>query len=245
MLEEQISDAQRFLRYVTPGIVFFVEALFLLWILLPDWTVGRLNVFKEDKGLGVVFATLLASGGVGFIFSIIHHSLHWWTRGAGALDYSGLIERLRKHDLIALVDAKTGHSIPNDIKVDRENAWVIMTALWHQYLTTSEYLKSANPRATALSDMIHSTGTVRVAALFAWLFALGIAVCVAELPTELGPIVRFILANVIAASLFWCLHRNWIRVTSLAQKLFEQVLHDALSKQTDKPLRTYVMLESK
>jgi hypothetical protein len=79
-----MTDAQRFLRYVTPGITFSVATLLLLWILIPDWTSPELGAFfKKDTALAAILATFFASGGLGYLLSVVHYCLHWVSRSSG------------------------------------------------------------------------------------------------------------------------------------------------------------------
>lgn len=236
-----MNEAQRFLRYITPGLVFLAEALFLLVIILPEWTIASLAAIKGDQALGLILGTLLASGGLGFIFSVIHHASHWaW--GEPPVDHSGLVARLRKRRVIMLLDAQTDTPIPHNVRVDRADAWVIVTALWHERLGTSEHIKGAEPRARALADMIHTTGTARVASATAWFVALAIAAQVAQPSLALGPALRFVLVNALGFLLL-CIH-NWNcrRVAFLAQGVIEEVLDDALVAEKNKPVRTSTLL---
>jgi len=237
----QMNEAQRFLRYVTPGLVFLAETLFLLLILLPGWTLEQVKAVKEGEALGVVFATLLASGGVGFVFSLVHHVVHW-ARPRPGLDHSKLISRLRNANVIQLVDAESGLEIAEDAKVSPANAWIIVTSLWHERLTKSDHIKAAEPKASVLVDMTHTTGTARVACAFAWITTFLIAGHAAQVSFEPEPVFRFIGANVLAGLLFFVHHWNCKRVRYLAQGVIEEVLHDALVAEKEQPVKTRVAL---
>lgn len=244
-----MDEAQRFLRYVTPGLVFFVETLVLLLILLPNWTVDKLNTFKEKEGLGVIFATLLISGGIGFVFSVVHHVFDWklpwklWKLQIASVDHSGLIARLRATKVIELVDASNDCSITDNVVVDREDAWVIMTSLWYERLTTSEHIKGSALRVRMLADMIHTTGAVRIASVIALCFAIAITAHVTSFSWQACPVVRFIIAIIIGVVLFLVHHANYIHVGKLEQGVVEEVLYDALVAEKEKPVKTWVNLE--
>lgn len=237
-----MNEAQRFLRYVTPGLVFLAETLILLLILFPDWTVAQVNAVKGNEALGVIFATLLMSGGIGFIFSVVHHVIHWTRFDARMLDHSGLIARLRAREVIQLVDARTNIPISDNVVVTRVDAWVIATSLSNERLTTSEQIKGADLQVGVLVNMMHTTGTTRTATVVAWLVAFAIAAHVGHFSSEFAPVVRFIVANIVAGLLLFVQHENYKRVSQLAQGLVEEVLHDALLMEKEKPIRTNVML---
>jgi hypothetical protein len=57
-----MDEARRFLRYVTPGLTFAVQALLLLFIVNPPWTLDRIGELKKGAGAGLAFALFLASG---------------------------------------------------------------------------------------------------------------------------------------------------------------------------------------
>ena len=124
-----MDEARRFLRLVTPGLVFAVEVVILLWLLRPDLVSLEFEKFKTDSGISFLFAGLLASGGLGFIFSAIHHNWHGrnWTRfwKPTKMDHSGVIKQLIDAEILKVCDVSKE-------QISRENAWIIMNAIWHQ-----------------------------------------------------------------------------------------------------------------
>jgi hypothetical protein len=75
-----MDEARRFLRYVTPGLTFAVQALLLLFIVNPPWTLDRIGELKKDAGAGLAFALFLASGGIGYLLSCSPHATPHATR---------------------------------------------------------------------------------------------------------------------------------------------------------------------
>jgi hypothetical protein len=67
-----MDEARRFLRYMTPGLTFAVQALLLLLIADWEWTLKRLGELKKDAGAGAAFGLFLTSGGLGYLFSVLH-----------------------------------------------------------------------------------------------------------------------------------------------------------------------------
>ena len=57
-----MDEARRFLRYVTPGLIFAVQALLLLFIINPAWTTTQLLRQTKDARVGLAVALFLASG---------------------------------------------------------------------------------------------------------------------------------------------------------------------------------------
>ena len=240
-----MDEARRFLRYVTPGLSFVVQTILFLWILLPAETQNVIKELRNDSGIGIAFAALLASGGVGYLFSMIHHICH---RLHGPVDHSDLIDRLRRQDVLCLLDARSGKEIPKNDKPSRLDAWEMVAALWHERLGKNKTIKGADPRATSLSDLVHSTGTARVASALAWITALLIVYLKAECSLDACDRNRFILMNLIAFGLL-CMHWYSYRKTGhAAQRVIEQILYDALVEESDSkkaPVQTRVVLSSK
>jgi hypothetical protein len=242
-----MDEARRFLRYVIPGLSFIVQAMLLLWELKPGWTVELVAGLSSDKGIGILIATLLGSGGLGFVFSIFHHSLLWrghWRWITGPMDYRDLIERLRRRNLLRLLDAQSGDVLNSDRAPDRFVAWAIVTALWHERVMTSEeeednMIKSAEPRADSLTNLVHSMGTARIASLSAVLLAVIIG-CIFTCSIESW---RFIIFIATAAVLLISHQSGYWRTGLVTQRVVEQVLTDALANEASSvPVETNVVL---
>jgi hypothetical protein len=242
-----MDEARRFLRYVTPGLVFLTETLILLWFIESDVIYKILKSFNKESGVGLVVATLLASGGVGFMFSVFHHWLHWRDHLA-AVDHRPFIDSLRKRRIIRLWDRNSGDPVPDTVTPNRFEAWSIVTGLWHERLTRENSLiKGADPRSTSLVDLVHSVGTARVAAGAAWIFALLILSRTCVLSTECWAVARFIIGNILGAIFVLLYQRAYTRTGEALERVVEQILDDALTqeqKQSQKagPIDTFVRL---
>jgi len=240
-----MDEAKRFLRYVTPGLVFLTETLILLWVIEADVTHTILKGFNKESGVGLVIATLLASGGVGFMFSVVHHYLHW--RGQhGVVNHRQFIASLRERGIIRLRNRDSGEVLADTVTLDRFKAWTILTGLWHERLAREDSLiKGADPRASSLADLVHSVGTAKVAAVTAWIFALFILWRTCALSTEGLAIARFVVGNILAAGFVQLYRDGYRRTGKAAQRIVEQVLDDALTQEqtkADAPIDTYVAL---
>jgi hypothetical protein len=240
-----MDEAKRFLRYVTPGLVFLTETLILLWLIEPDVTYTILKDFREESGFGLVIATLLASGGIGFMFSVVHHYLHWHDQYT-SVDHRDCIASLRARRIIQLCNRETGKGLADAMEPNRFQAWTIMTGLWHERVAfENSFIKSADPRASSLADLVHSVGTARVAAIAAWIFALLILLRSCSISMEGWAIARFIIGNILAAGFILLYHAGYRRTGKAAQRIAEQVLDDTLTQEQKKngaPIDTYVAL---
>ncbi len=242
-----MNEAKRFLRYITPGLVFLTETLFLLWIIEPDVTNTMLKSFSKDSGVGLVIATLLASGGIGFMFSVVHHHLHWRNKLV-AVDHRQSIASLRTRGIIRLRNRTSGEVLCNTVEPNRFQAWTILCGLWHERLAIDgSIIKSADPRASSIADLVHSLGTARVAAIMAWVATLYILWQKCDLSMELTSIVRFVVGNIIALGFIIIYHLGYLKTGEGAQRIIEQVLEDALTHEKlnarrATPIDTYVEL---
>lgn len=238
-----MDEAKRFLRYIVPGILFLVESLLLIWILLPAWPEDQVKALTKEAGLGFALAGILGSGGLGFVFSVLHHWLHWcpWFEGfswRGGVDFRGALSQARSSQSLKLVDATNVSKTFAPEKVPtRFEAWVILTALWHERRLTSKTIEGAEPRASSLADLMHSMGTGRVATAAALLFALAVANRVGEMSLDHGACLRA-LGMVIAWLILLSAHQGAYKRTSAVLELFVgEVLHDALAQEKpEKPL---------
>jgi len=69
-----LQEAERFLRYVVPGLIFFIELLIYLLIsgdICFSQLIGKVNP------IGIAISGFLASGGLGFLFGIIYYTVVW------------------------------------------------------------------------------------------------------------------------------------------------------------------------
>jgi hypothetical protein len=247
-----MDEARRFLRYVIPGLSFVVQTILLLWGLVPDWTQGMVAELRTDKGIGIVIAALFGSGGLGFIFSTVHHAILWQCRKRwliGPVDHRDLIDRLRSRNLLSLLDAQSGNVLPLNRRPDRFEAWAIFASLWHERIApskwTSKKIKSAEPRADSLANLVHSLGAARIASLVAVILAFVITARISEYSSERWDQACFVITIVVAASLL-CLHQiAYWKIGLAAQRVVEQVLTDALVDEataSGKPVETHVAL---
>ena len=240
-----MDEAKRFLRYVTPGLVFLTQTLIILWLIEPDIIYTILKDFSKESGVGLVIATLLASGGVGFMFSVVHHYLHWHDQYT-SVDHRKFIASLRARGIIQLRNRESDDVLAETVTPNRFQAWTILTGLWHERVARKNSLiKSADPRASSLADLVHSVGTARVAAITAWIFALLILWRTCDLSTEGWAIARFIVGNILAAGFVLLFHVGYRRTGEAAQRIAEQVLDDALTQEQTKngaAIDTYVAL---
>jgi hypothetical protein len=216
-----MDEARRFLRYVTPGIIFALELTILLFVLRPEWKLEKLLEFGKDSGIATILVALLASGGLGFIFSTIHHHLHS-LKWCDLMDHTQVINQLRNEGVLDLQGLDKTY-IPT-----KKQAWVIVTAVWHQRLKTCDKIGSVEPRTKDLVDIMHSMGTARVASGTAVLVAFGSVFATACCGQLSLPMCRVLSAVGIAVGAYSIFQIGYVRTARLAQAVIDEVLSDAL-----------------
>jgi hypothetical protein len=115
--------------------------------------------------------------------------------------------------------------------INREKAWIIVTAVWKQNLKDDSRIHSADAYATALTDLTHSAGSARVAAILA-LVAVLFIVCVGGLhPTCSSKTWAIVVGLLLIVLHYW----NYRRTGVLTERFINEVLSDALSKRKSLP----------
>jgi hypothetical protein len=248
-----MDEARRFLRYVTPGLVFAVQALLLRFIINPAWTTTQLLGQTKDAGAGLAVVLFLASGGLGYLFSVIHHRLHWCTRRS-TIDHTRVVNKLLDAGLLDLqkLDKTTTVKIRETDKIDRRAAWAIVTAIWKESLRNTSGIQSADACATGLTDIMHSAGTARIATIS----ALGVVGLwsVLDVCGQLGAhsgfmpssrfcggvsiaitIVSIVIAALLGVLLLVLHHVNYLRTGELTERFIHEVLSDTLLDRKNEP----------
>jgi hypothetical protein len=170
-----MEEPKRFLRYVLPGLGFCIEFFFFLWLLRPcqmiDFMSGQ---FSKEHGFGFAIAIFIGSGGLGFVLANLYHALLWcrfrdrakvslWT-----IDHRQAIEDARNERILCLIRQDAQRRYPVEKKnLSREDAWRVLTAVWHARMGSSALLESANSRTDSLTSIVHGLGTLLVGTVIA------------------------------------------------------------------------------
>lgn len=176
-----MEDTRRFLRFVIPGITFIIETIFYLLLSNTDWVVTQLSSLGRDyNGVAVLLTTLFLSGGIGFLFNIIHIALYgtgWIAWIYAPRDSREMIRVtneagfLRFQDEGGVIEALGDRSEIDSFS--RNGIWRIVTTLWHERIESSEIIKGANQGNYIRHDIMHGSGTAfvgSIAAMHAWVF---------------------------------------------------------------------------
>ncbi|HKZ56626.1 MAG TPA: hypothetical protein VJ024_02880 [Thermodesulfovibrionales bacterium] len=155
-----MNEVRQFLRYVIPGLGFFIEIFLYLFISAPEQFICTVkDNISQTAIIGSALTLFVGSGGVGYLFSIIHHVLfhqNWRTLYPTAVDRRNLINQVRGNGRLSL---QVNFNPTPDPGLNHHEAWSIFTAVWHERIKTSSLIESINPHNETLSDIMHGSGT--------------------------------------------------------------------------------------
>lgn len=232
-----MDEARRFLRYVTPDLVFGVQLLVLLSVLKTTWTWEQIKTLKNDQGTGVAIGIFLASGGLGYLFGVIHHTLHRlnWGPHWSTVDHSTLINRLRNANRIRILTSSVDDSHEwrtcLTLPVDRTAAWIILTGMWWERVQKKGVIKSADSHTASLMDMVHSAGTARIAAAAALAVAIIASVLIGNRTADWPACYQWLIALSLGLILVAMHHRNYLRLGDRAQALIDEIFADHIEEE--------------
>jgi hypothetical protein len=222
-----MDDAQRFLRYLIPGTVFFIVTALGLFVFWPEWVLDfrqRLDSKSAESVLFIALGFIVTSGALGFLLSMVHHVLSWKFRFYGVAP--NYVKKVKEwHPLISERLTKSGET-------ERVmEAWMIVTKLWHERVKTDERIESANDRADRNSHLVHSVGACRVAVWAAVIASLVISANkLAEEPSvsHSGKLILAFGAAVGVGILFYVCETSYRQVLAQSSDFVLRVLEDAL-----------------
>ena len=98
-----MPEASRFLRYVIPGLLAVLEALFFALLAWPAEAPKRLLDAIKDLDAGGALMAFLVTGVLGYAFSAVHHTVSWLPgiRCFYAGDYQPFFRRALSAKLVA------------------------------------------------------------------------------------------------------------------------------------------------
>lgn len=225
-----MTDLRSFVRYLVPGLTFLIEFVLVLAAASYGETVSLLETSLKAADIGNIFGAALALAGLGYLFSVAHHSLCWSSAGSwyNAVDLRAVIQRLEARNFLRL-QLQEGQDIPSGLS--RAGAWRVFTALWHSRRQTSKRIEGATVRADSLSDLMHGSGSTLAACVLASV----VAVVVALLRFNDISFFRILPVIVLLVLLHWTAYRH---TGAQAQGFAELVLFDELTPQTTPPTST-------
>jgi hypothetical protein len=168
-----MEEARRFLRYVVPTLVFVVELALLLFTTHPE-CLKSASKWLLPSGAGFAALLVLLAGGLGYVFSLMHHTLFSWF-GCYGIDYRTFLQDAVDCDWVRLVpygQKDDGGRKKFTCRKKRRNAFNVIAFLWYQPGSAGDAKapkmgEALISRADSISDLMHSLGTSVVAVCWA------------------------------------------------------------------------------
>lgn len=170
-----MDEAKRFLRYVTPGLAFVVELAALAHL------AGIVNVFKlleggSESALAAVVTLVAASGGMGYVFGVLHHYLMWRFPWYLRVSTESFLEKLRESGKLKLSRLRENGSESSDVgELTPRGAWRISAVLWKQSVSDTDGNDknvALDARLDSMTDLMHGVGAAFVGSVVALLILL-------------------------------------------------------------------------
>jgi len=222
-----MDDAKRFIRYVIPGIVFFIEVSFYLFISAKQSLIDNIQaselITSENSGISLTLAALLTSGGLGYIFGNIYYVFHCFS--LGLVDHTELIKYAEKEKWISVVDKKA-------MNMNKNDAWRIVTSLWKSRIESSIRIKGIDGRMDSLADIMHGLGTSIVASLFAMLFWVYLHCSWTSTRPWEGTAIYALIISMLMVAVFIV---NYILTKKNIQRIMYIILSEELQGRIEKP----------
>jgi len=235
-----MNEAKRLLRYVFPGLVLMLEVGIYLSIChtsaLRDYMKILLNT---DSSLAVTLLTLLASGGFGYLLSVIYQALYWTCLfdKCGA-NYKQLFIDANERKWLEIRNRNTGNPI-HPAQLSRRGAWRAISAFSN--VKEKEFPDRASKRADSLSDLVHGLGASLIGSVLALLIWVSLCLSTAKQSFNAGLEehgLAIILAFGLAILIIIAHYVNYKQTAKNVQSTAEIMLCDMLKKYAIKPVKT-------
>ncbi|MDD5561029.1 MAG: hypothetical protein PHT50_02730 [Candidatus Omnitrophica bacterium] len=172
-----MDDGRKFLRYIVPAFVYFVEViLFLSLFLVFNPSICTFNLsndlINENNILEIIIMGFIVSGGLGAFFCQIYHVIYSFH----VVDLrNSIIDAIEKGCLKVMERGKALEA-KNIKNCNKRIFLMIDTVLWSQRSELNNKIKGAKDRTQTYHDHLHGIGGVIVATFFAfvsWFFIIG------------------------------------------------------------------------
>jgi hypothetical protein len=161
-----MNEARNFLRYLLPGLVFVINVFVPLTIIRWNEIKPYLDKISSLTGLVTLIGLLIASGGLGYVFSTIYFALRHLPRLNCHLEWNHI-------SAIKTMNSKLGFSFElteptsngTDI-YDTNNSLIIANHYWYVLKGNKNY-KHIDAYVTKLCDICHGLGATLVSSVLA------------------------------------------------------------------------------
>jgi hypothetical protein len=245
-----MNDARRFLRYLLPGLLYAMETLVLLYIVLPDVAKDVVIKKNDDGNLVLLVTTFFASGALGFVFSSIHHCVHWYL-DSKSIDHTNFIAKYQDFITKQLTKNENCKSTTNNKKKKRwlskwyqckkekhhkrEEAFIQLLVLWYTRLQSEGQLAGADKKTVALGDLAHASGTARIASFFAIMTVLLLCFYLPNVQNSINlQPVRFASSLSLGYLILLLFRDAYYRTSRYAQEVIEGILGKILDDEWER-----------
>jgi hypothetical protein len=159
-----MEEVKRFMRYVLPGLVVVFELSLALYFSFPDKFACYAATWLANGGFGTELAIFLASGALGYLFSIIYYSLQNACKKKLFYDHSPALKSLEKEKQCIFEVGANFESL-KDWSKDRRSQWELFNVVWHLSRGKHESLEKVEVVLNRLLDVLHGHGAHLVGAL--------------------------------------------------------------------------------
>jgi hypothetical protein len=180
--ENQLQEAQRFLRYVVPGLIWIIE--FLAYLLISgDICFRQLIDYASSKGVGVAVSAFLVSGSLGFLFGVFYYTVVWWEKISGkrlcilkiGADHRRVLKAVYENNgnskwLKFYWPDGTDVPVTKLNKLKNRGAWRVVASYLNARAKASKRIKGAIRGMDRLSDLMNGLGTACLGSSIALLF---------------------------------------------------------------------------
>jgi hypothetical protein len=151
-----MEEAKRFMRYVFPGLTFFLEVIIAFYLRL-----GFPEIEKYLK-LDLTVTAILASGVIGYIFSNLYYCYFWKCsfNTRSRLNYKKVVEK-------SLEKFEQSYGKIDLTLLKQRDAFIMLNSFW-QINKAKEYGYIEN-QVGNLNNILHSLGTAIVLIILGWL----------------------------------------------------------------------------
>jgi hypothetical protein len=230
-----MDEAKRFLRYILPGLIFPVMVVISLLISDFNRTIEILGKTSDKGIIGTIGGVFLASGALGYIFSVIYWVLYWREFEPRyiykirindmAIDHRPLLRGLNERGRIEVVNI-FGERVNLD-NISKKGAFVIFSQHWWTSRIKNEADKEKFDSIDRLSDIMHAIGASFIGiclSVIAWAF-----IYFGYPNSGLG--IGFFSAIIVLISVIVSFRRNYWDINNSLQSLLNSLFANMLEKQ--------------
>jgi len=165
-----MTEARRFLRYIFPGMIFFVLLFLYLFISAREHLLKKVVWFIRDSGGGGILQAgmfIIFLSGLGYFFATIYHTMVKFVPSWRKPDHSGQVRDAIERGWLNVIRRDSINDDPIEKnKIGPSEAFSITSAYYHARIHEPKY-KEAHVKIESLNDTLHGLGASCVATIFA------------------------------------------------------------------------------